>query len=298
MNTKKLKPILLMLACVLALTPGLARAQALVQLTKTWELKDVFSRPESAVYDAQNKVIYVSNINGDGTAKDGNGYITKVSPDGKVVAKEWVGGLNAPKGLGLYNGKLYAADVDELVEINLDSATVTARYPAQGAQFLNDVTVDNAGNVYVSDSGTGTIYRLSQGNVSAWLKDDRVTSPNGLFAERGQLIVAASDSKAQNPGNARYMQSVSYNGRTIKPLKDETGLGAIDAVEPDGKGGYFLTDWGAGTVMYYTPEIGAVELIKLGQGTADMDYVPETDMIYLPVMMSDELVAFNVSRTK
>ncbi|HET6569422.1 MAG TPA: hypothetical protein VFG50_15750, partial [Rhodothermales bacterium] len=155
-----------------------------------------------------------------------------------------------------------------------------------------------AGNVYTSDSGTGTIYRLSHGNVSAWLTDDRVTSPNGLFAERGQLVVAASDSKAQNPGNARYMKSISYSGRTIKPLKDQVGLGAIDAVEPDGTGGYFLTDWGAGTVLYYTPEIGAVQLVKLGQGTADMDYVPETGMIYLPVMMSDELVAFKVTRKK
>ncbi|HET6567458.1 MAG TPA: hypothetical protein VFG50_05795, partial [Rhodothermales bacterium] len=189
MITKKLRTAALALGCALTLAPGLVRAQAVVQLTKVWEVKDAFSHPESAVYDAQNDVIYVSSINGDGMEKDGNGYITTVSPDGKVIAREWVGGLNAPKGMALYHGKLYVADIDELVEIDLDSAAVTARYPAQGARFLNDVTVDRAGNVYTSDSGTGTIYRLSHGNVSAWLTDDRVTSPNGLFAERGQLVV-------------------------------------------------------------------------------------------------------------
>lgn len=170
-----------------------------------------------------------------------------------------------------------------------------ARFPVEGAQFLNDVTADAAGNVYVSDSGNSVLYRLADGTLSVWLKDDRVAAPNGVFAEEGRLIIAAGDSKAENPGSSRFMQAVSYDGKEIKPLKDQTPLGGIDAIEPDGKGGYFLTDWGGGKIMHFTPEGGAtIVLDQLGRGTADLDYVPEENMLFLPIMMSDQLVAYQV----
>lgn len=284
-------PVLLCL--VFLSTP--VKAQTPVQLTKAWEVTDVLSRPESVIYDAERDVLYVSSINGGPGEKDGNGYLSKISPEGEIIAKEWVAGLNAPKGLALSNGKLYVSDIDELVEIDPEAGTITGRYPAAGAQFLNDVTADAAGHVYVSDSGNGLIYRLSGGALEIWLEAGRIGSPNGLFAEDSQLLVAAGTSTAENPGSSRYMQSISYDTKALKPLKDETPLGSIDAVEPDGKGGYFLTDWGAGKVMYFTPEGGAVVLGELGQGTADLDFAPEKNMVFLPIMMSDRLIAYTVT---
>src|SRR5262245_19992516 len=81
---------------------------------EVWSLGG-FKEPESALFDPQRNVIYVSNVAGDAKAKDGIGFISKVSPDGKLIELEWVKGLNGPKGLVMNGNKLYVSDIDQLV---------------------------------------------------------------------------------------------------------------------------------------------------------------------------------------
>src|SRR5690242_16082702 len=83
-------------------------------LQKIWETSGL-EAPESVLYNSAQKVYYVSNVVGTPTDKDGNGYISQLDENGKIVNQKWVTGLNAPKGLGLYNGKLYVADIDQVV---------------------------------------------------------------------------------------------------------------------------------------------------------------------------------------
>ena len=279
---------------LLLLLPGLAYAQADVQLTEAWKLTSGLDRPESVVYDADRDVLYVSNIRGEVSEKDGNGYIAAVSTEGELVDSAWVTGLNAPKGLALHNGMLYAADIDELVEIDPDSGVV-ATYMAEGATFLNDVTVDADGNVYVSDSGTSTVYRLSGGTLTPWLQGDgRVQGPNGVHVVGEELIIAAGDSTAENPGSARYLQAIALGDKTVRVLTDKEPLGGIDAVEPDGQGGFFLSDWGGGTVSHFDADGNVVLLKELTQGTADLEFVAESEMVFLPVMQSHQLIGYQV----
>ena len=88
--------------------------------TLAWETDAGFKQPESTVYDADRDVLYVSNINGQGTDKDGNGYISKVALDGTVTESEWVTGLDGPKGLAIVGDKLYVSDITALVEIDIN----------------------------------------------------------------------------------------------------------------------------------------------------------------------------------
>jgi DNA-binding beta-propeller fold protein YncE len=126
---------------------------------KLWEASG-FKDPESVVFDRAAGAIYVSNVNGGLMQKDGNGFISKLGPDGKVVAIEWVKGLDSPTGLALANGKLYAADVDRIAEIDLAKGEITNRYEAPGSKFLNDLAADKSGRVYASDMVT-TAFRCS-----------------------------------------------------------------------------------------------------------------------------------------
>src|SRR5436190_1914394 len=64
-----------------------------------WTLDKGLAQPESAYFEPTTQSIYVSNVQGSPVEKDGQGYISKVSPDGKMVAEKWVDGLNAPKGM-------------------------------------------------------------------------------------------------------------------------------------------------------------------------------------------------------
>src|SRR5688500_7290373 len=72
-----------------------------------WTVAADILTPESVYYDAGSNALFVSNINGEILGRDGNGYISRLTADGKVVNAKWATGLNAPKGLRAYRGTLW-----------------------------------------------------------------------------------------------------------------------------------------------------------------------------------------------
>jgi sugar lactone lactonase YvrE len=130
------------LSLVLAISVISAYCQT---LTLKWKTDTTLPVTESVALDPKNNVLYVSCIDGKPDEKDGKGYIAKVSPDGKVVAAQWVGGLDAPKGLGVFKDNLYVADISRIVTINIPTGKVTGKVEVPGAKFLNDITVDSNG---------------------------------------------------------------------------------------------------------------------------------------------------------
>src|SRR3954470_19548816 len=166
-------------------------------LQKAWETDTVFTTVESTLYAPGDNIIYTSNIEGDPSKKDGKGSIGTLKPDGTVVNARWATGLNAPKGMAMLNGKLYVADVDELVEINQNDGKISKRYPVKGAEFLNDVAADGS-KVYVSDTKTGKISVLDNGKVSTVAEGRE--GANGLSCDKnGQLYIL------DNKGLSKYI---------------------------------------------------------------------------------------------
>lgn len=262
-----------------------------------WEV-DGLATPESALFDARRQVIYVSNIDGNPMEQDGRGGIARVSPEGRLLERSWVGGLDAPKGLALHAGRLYVADVGALVAIDVARARVIKRYPAPASRFLNDVTVDSRGRVYVSDMRGAAIYRLEDGVFEPWLVSDkrRLCSPNGLYAAPRFLVVGCwtvvvDEFETVEPGR---LKTVDYGDRSIHSLGEDLPLGHIDGVEPDGAGGYYLTDWLAGTVLHRDANGRARTVLDLEQGPADHDFVPERKLLLVPMMNHHVLRAYRV----
>ena len=180
--------IIRFVAAACSVAPAWAFATTLTA-QKVWETEAQFRNPESVVYDEVRNILYVSNVDGDGLNKDGQGFISQLTPEGQIVNLEWVRGLNAPKGMALVNDRLYVADIDELVEIDVNTGTVSHYYPVSGAQFLNDVTADSVGTVYVSDMFTNRIHRLYHGVLETWMTGSNLQSPNGLLANDGKIYV-------------------------------------------------------------------------------------------------------------
>jgi sugar lactone lactonase YvrE len=265
-----------------------------VALEEAWSAEG-FKQPESVVFDPDAGVLYVSNIDGDPSAKDGNGFICRVGLDGKILDLDWVGGLNAPKGLGVRNGRLYAADIDALVEINTSDRTVK-RYPAPAAKFLNDVTIDDAGRVYVSDMMDDAIYRLSDGEFKLWVRDPKLASPNGLLAEGDRIVVGSwgvitEGFETKTPG---HLVTVSIADKTVTDLGSDQPFGNVDGVEPDGRGNYFVTDWMIGALYHVSPTGEVKRLLKLNPGSADLTYLPAQQLLIVPMMNDGKLVAYHV----
>lgn len=170
------------------------------------------SHPESARYDSARNVFYVSNINGDPSAHDGNGFIDVVSADTYKVLRTLVQGgvdgaqLSAPKGLALSGDTLWVADLDTLRAFDVRSGHTleTISLTRLGATFLNDVTVGGDGAVYITDTGKGdadgsgsAIFRVHAGIARLALATPALAAPNGITWDAiGQRFLLAPGGKA------------------------------------------------------------------------------------------------------
>jgi|TARA_B100001750_G_C15488036_1_gene589480 sugar lactone lactonase YvrE len=261
---------------------------------KVWEAKG-FHNPESAVYDSNESVLYISVMDGGGLEKNGKGKIAKMSTDGKIIDLAWFKGMNAPKGLDIFQGNLYAADIDKLYKINLKTKAVKS-FPIPNAKFLNDVTVDSSGNVYASDMMDNAIYRITrQGKVSVWLKDDKLEGPNGLLALHDTLYVAGWG--VMKPGGFATtkmgnIKKIDIQNKTISQFGSFVPIGNLDGIEADGKGGFFVTDWMHGKLMQIESN-GVIEgHTFLGKGSADLEYIDTKRLLIVPMMKDGVVRAF------
>jgi hypothetical protein len=228
--------------------------------------------------------------------KDGNGRISKLTVDGKAVAANWVSGLNSPKGLRSHGSTLWVADVDEIVGIAIATGNVTKRVRVEGAKFLNDVACGPDGTVYVSDMLASRIYQLKDDKVTVLAEGEDLEYPNGLLYENGALIVGGggkpeADFSTKVPGRLYRLDLATLRKTLI--TKDPTGN--LDGVESDGRGGYIVTDWIAGRVLYVSGG-GAVKVLRtFKQGTADHAYLPASKTLILPHMLENRVSAYDLT---
>lgn len=293
MTTRHISAAALVLAFIVPLAACDNSSDA--EPAQVWEVAGL-EAPESALPVKAENLIYVSNVNGNPGDKDGNGYISKVSLDGKMIAQKWVTGLDAPKGLALADGKLYAADIDKLVEIDIKTGAIVTRYEAKDAKFLNDVAADSMGHVYVSDMMTNTIWRLTDRKLEVWLKDDALINPNGLTVDGNALIVAAwgvmaDDFSTKVPG---HLLSVSLSDKKVVNLGNGKPVGNLDGLEIFDKDSFIVTDWVAGLLFQIGRDGESKVLMPLAPGSADLAYISGDKLAIVPMMKDGKLIAVKV----
>lgn len=250
-------------------------------LTKVWTTSDGLKTPESVLYDAASNSIYVSNIDGDPSKKDGNGFISVLNADGKIKNLHWVTGLNAPKGQAIYNGKLYVSDIDELVAISIKESKIIKRYKIENAKFLNDVTASEDGIIFVSDMQDHKIYALTDGKLTLWLDDKVLENANGLWAENGQLYI----------GTGQIVQA-DIETKKIRVLVENCG--GIDGLEKLRDGNFIYSNW-QGRIFITKGEESFQLLDSVGkQNTADIDFVPGKNLVLVPTFLSNSVEAYTL----
>lgn len=265
---------------------GLLSSRAPVKLTQVWASDNTLRTPESVVFDRERNVLYVSNINqSNKERKDGDGFISRLSPNGDVDQLYWVTGLNDPKGIALHNNILYVADIDEIVAIATQTGSILARHKVDKAQMLNDVTADNAGNVYVSDSQRGAIYLFRNGRVSHWL-DTKRERPNGLLYDNNRLIVASF-----NSGLVRFLdiERKEFDNWTEK-------IPSADGITRVSTDGYLVSNWNG--EIYYVNNAGknwkVLDTKNKKINAADIHYDEEQSLLYVPTFFDNRVVAYRV----
>lgn len=265
---------------------------------RQWESEAQFRSPESVLYDASQGRLYVSNLDGAPTDKDGQGFISLLGTDGRIRQLKWATGLDAPKGMARLGKRLFVADIDQLVEIDVGDGSVRRRYPAADAKFLNDVTADAAGHVYVSDMATSRIYRLADGQLSVWLDSPRLAGPNGLRVVGDTLYVASwgvmePDFSTKVPG---HVLAVSLADKTISDFGSDRPIGNLDGLESFGDGSFLATDWMAGGLMRVAADGQVTVLDRLAPGSADLGFDAAQAVAWVPMMKDGRVIAIRLAR--
>ncbi|MEO8030640.1 MAG: hypothetical protein ABJC74_15925 [Gemmatimonadota bacterium] len=213
-----------------------------------------FSTPESVLWDAQQNVWFVSNINGSPTAKDGNGFISRLNANGSIDSLHWAeagkGGvvLNAPKGLTIVGDTLWVADIDAVRAFDRHTGKPLGSVElGRKAHFLNDIVAGSDGTLYITDTG---VEFNAKGQVSH-------PGPDQIFAVKDRKVsVAATGAWLEGPNGiawdaaANHFVVVAFTGTHIfgwnpgNPKVDTlaSGPGQMDGVEP-WAGGVLVTSW-------------------------------------------------------
>jgi DNA-binding beta-propeller fold protein YncE len=284
-NPHRSRFIRISILCCLCSTLNLVSAPKLVE---KWRTEPVFEVPESVCLDPDQKLVYVSNISGSPSAKDGNGFISKVSLDGEVLELKWVSGLNAPKGMAVQGRFLYVTDIDVLVRINRETGEILNRYPAKDAQFLNDVATDPKGNIITGDSSENstTLYSLNMDRLQIWRKGAPVNRPNGLSFFGDYLFV----------GNVGDGELLKVNPRTKSARSVGNAESRIDGLEPLKDRSYLVSNF-LGRISWISAT-GELQVLQdtesQGVNAADFEYVEELRLLIVPTFFDNRLVAYEV----
>ena len=202
-----------------------------------------FISPESVVQDAKGD-IYVSEIGE--FNKDGDGKITRISIDGKLST--FASGMDDPKGLTFIGKSLYVTDKNRVLKVESSGKWMvfgsTMAFP-QTPIFLNDITSDEAGNLYVSDSGNlsagGAIFKITQDKKITLILNENtpeILAPNGLLVVKNDLF------------EVDFASGILYkiNLKTKSILKVAEGFGGGDGLIKSGDS-FFVSDWKNGKIF-------------------------------------------------
>ncbi len=256
-----------------------------LQLELAWESDTTLTTVEAVFYDTDRKRLYTSNIENGPWEMDGEGSLSILSTDGEILNRNWVRGLNAPKGMGRKGNRLFVADVNAVVEIDIEQATIIKRHEPEGATNLNDITVSTDGTLYVSDSGTGKVLKMTETGFEV-VADEGITRPNGLLALNNILVIG--DTRANEALGTLDLATGQFTERT-------PGLGP-DGIVAIGDGEYIVSRW-QGKIWHIDANWKETLLLDTEADkvfSADIEYIPEEKLLLVPTFFANKVMAYRL----
>jgi sugar lactone lactonase YvrE len=240
-------------------------------------------QPESAHWDAKTNAWYVSNTAGQ--------FISKIGSDGAVIKLRWLEGLHGPYGVTTYRGDIYVSDTDRVVIADLKTGKVEAKIPAE-AEMMNDIAVNEQGDIFFSDTCGGIVFRIRQGGSKAKPFIELPNEgPNGLDFKGSQMIVAglgALPGVCGDPTNAGG-RVLSIDMKTLEVTAVSEKLGALDGLVVDGER-FIVTDFATGRILAVDAATGAASLIASEMpSAADLGLDSKARVIAVPVSFGNSV---------
>ena len=227
---------------------------------------DSMKVPESVRYDADLDAYFVSNINGNPSQKDGNGFIAKVEAGNTAAMTMFVQSgkngatLNAPKGMAIVGDTLWVADIDFMRAFNKRTGAVIANVDLRPlkVEFLNDVAAGPDGSIYVTDTG---IHFDEKGAMTHPGHDQiiKLTARKPSVAVKSDSALKGPNGIAWDAANGRFVLG-PFNDKAVSAWKDgdttvtaiASGPGGYDGVEVLSDGRILVTSWADSSVQAFS----------------------------------------------
>lgn len=264
-----------------------------------------FKTPESVNYDGDLDVYYVSNVNGNPSQKDGNGFISRVRPDGTIDSLKFIEGgrngvtLNAPKGSAIVGDTLVVADIDAVRMFNKRTGAPIASVELgkMKAHFLNDVAVGPDGALYVTDTGVefgangqvthpgpDQIFRIAGRTPTVAISGATLSGPNGIAWDRtnGRFVVATFTGKSLlgwKPGDAQTTTVAE-------------GPGQFDGIAVLDGGRVIASSWADSAVTLYENGRAANKVVTNVPSPADIGVDAKRSRLMVPIFTGDRVEIF------
>lgn len=234
-----------------------------------------FDSPESVVFDYDNDRYFVSNkVGGEIIEIDSNGEMSYFNTDQMSV-----------RGLHISDGILYGASSAGVAVMDLETGSTITTVEISGSAFLNDITSDLSGNLYISDSNANKIFRMSMDDYSYNVFVDGLYNPNGIWFDDGNDRLLLCSYRGNSP-----IQAISLVDSTVTTIV-ETELDNLDGMTEDNDGNIYVSSWSATAVYRFDPDFSNdPELISSGHyGPADIYYNLQDDILAVPNFNSDDV---------
>ena len=199
-----------------------------------------FTRPSAALYDPEADVYLVTNVT-EGLDGVRVGYISKVDPEGELIAERWIDGapkgvtLNDPRGMAMIRSRLYVADGEHVRVFDRRSGVRRGVIRVPGASRLSGLAVGKRGALIATDAAydeagratrSDAVYRINRaGRVSALFRSSVLGHPVAVQQMGSMLWIATAGSGK--------LYGLSQTGRLAAgPSLDEGRLAGMIQIGP------------------------------------------------------------------
>ena len=252
-----------------------------------------FAGSECVRYDDQADEYLVSNIG----PEAGRGFISRVSPDGRVTQLKWIEGgqrgatLERPLGLFIQGDLVYVADPVAIHMFDRKTGATRGTVRVADAERLNDLTVTRDGTIYATDSGSdaraGALWMIRNGTARAFVqRDDAVERPNG--------IAVMADGTVVHGGRGVNLVFRDPSGRILRERTLPTGR--MDGIIPLADGSLLVASQD-GHNVYHVPPTGAPRVVAADIAVpAAIGYDPKRHRLLVPQIRLASLAFYELPR--